>query len=141
MRAILIIRVGVDVIVPVDWHYDGHVGDGLDIVVPIDRNHILIMLVLVVDVIMIMMFRLVVEYHYNCMMTRLMVDNIVLIMIMTLLTRLMVVDSIVLKYDHDQVDGGLPPAPALLQPPLPPVDQVLLHSWRALCLHHAKPLL
>ena len=43
--------------------HGGHVGDGLDIVVPIDRNHIIIMLVLVVDVIMIMIFRLVVEYH------------------------------------------------------------------------------
>ena len=102
----------------------------------------MIMFVLVVDVIMIMMFRLVVEYHYNYMMIRLMVGNIVLIMIMIMLTRLMVVDSVVLKYDHDQVDGGLPPDPALLlQPPLPPVDQVLLHSWRALRLPHAKPLL
>ena len=48
---------------------------------PIDCNHIMIMLVLVVDVIMIMMFRLVVEYQFKNMMIRLMVGNIVLIMI------------------------------------------------------------
>ena len=44
----------------------------------------MIMFVLVVDVIMIMMFRLVVEYHYKYMMIRLMVGNIVLIMIINI---------------------------------------------------------
>ena len=98
------------------------------------------MFVLVVDVIMIMRFRLVVEYHYKYMMIRLMVG----------IGQYCIeyVDQVdgggqhSIDYDHAQVDGGLPPDPALLlQPPLPPVDQVLLHSWRALRLPHATALL